>query len=315
MRALVTGANGFVGRYMVRFLLEKGYEVCGTHHDRHMECTEKGYREVHLDITDKQAMAELIEDFNPREIYHLAGVAATTGRARWDYYRVNCIGSLNLFDVVLDTTPNARVLFVGSANEYGLVPTVRQPIQENELLCPNSHYAASKAAIDLAACAYAAEGLDVVRVRAFNHTGPGQATDYVCSRLAKLVAEVSLGLLQPCIEVGNLETVRDFTDVRDVVGAYWLLLQHGKTGDVYNVCSQQGFAIRDILRELTSTATADIQVRIRADLLRKTDIPIIIGCREKIFRDTGWEPRTDFKQTLGDLLLWWRHLLSNVADS
>jgi GDP-4-dehydro-6-deoxy-D-mannose reductase len=310
MRALVTGANGFVGKHLVPFLLQKGYEVCGTYHGHADEGSRERYRMVPLDVADKETMLKLVGEFNPSEIYHLAGVAVSTGQPRRDYYRVNFGGSLNLFDVVMQTDPNTRVLFIGSSNEYGPVPAECQPIRESESLCPTSHYAASKAAADLAACSYAAEGLQVIRVRAFNHNGPGQTTDYVCSRLAKLVAEVSLGLREPVIEAGNLDAVRDFTDVRDVVRAYWLLLQKARSGDVYNVCSQRAFGVRDTIVKLASAAAVEIEVRTRADLLRKTDIPVLVGNREKIFQDTGWEPQIDFGQTLNDLLLWWRQSLT-----
>jgi GDP-4-dehydro-6-deoxy-D-mannose reductase len=227
---------------------------------------------------------------------------------------VNFTGNLNLFDAVMETTPEARVLVIGSSNEYGLVRADRQPIREDETLCPVSHYAASKAAAGLATCSYAAEGLDAVRVRAFNHTGPGQTTDYVCSRLAKLVAEAALCLREPVLETGNLESMRDFTDVRDVVRAYWMLLQKGKAGEVYNVCSQKAYSVGEIVATLASLAGVEIQVRTTSELLRKTDIHMLLGSRDKLSQDTGWEPQITFTETLADLLMWWRRSLNEEGN-
>ncbi|NPV72681.1 MAG: NAD-dependent epimerase/dehydratase family protein [Pelotomaculum sp.] len=311
MRALVTGAGGFVGRYLVDFLLEKGYAVCGTYHrERPAKSDFDRCRMERLDIKDKESLRGILVDFHPDEIYHLAAVAVTTGQNRDMYYQVNFFGSINLFEAVKEALPRARVLFVGSANAYGPVPAERQPIRESETFYPVNHYAASKAAADMAACAYAAEGLHVVRARPFNHTGPGQTVDYVCSRLARQAAEISLNMREPLIEAGNLEAARDFTDVRDVVRAYWLLLQKGRPGEAYNVCSQKAYSVREIVALLAEVAGVEIQVRSRLDLLRKADISLLIGSREKLFNEVGWEPGIPFKETLKDLLAWWRKILN-----
>ncbi|SMB98235.1 GDPmannose 4,6-dehydratase [Thermanaeromonas toyohensis ToBE] len=313
MRALVTGAAGFVGHYLVKFLLEKGYTVCATYHRQKPQDPLFQKTDIkRVDITDKEALRSLIYEFVPDEIYHLAGLAVTIGEKPAEYYRVNFYGTLNLFEAVREAAPQARVLYVGSAAAYGPVPPEKQPIREEMPLMPINHYAASKAAAEMAACAYAAQGLHIVRARPFNHTGPGQTTDYVCSRLAKQVAEVALGRTEPVITAGNLDAARDFTDVRDVVRAYWLLLQKGRPGEAYNVCSGRAYTVREIATLLAEVAGVKVELCSDPGLQRKTDISILLGSIAKVYRETGWTPDIPFHQTLTDVLLWWQETLVQV---
>ncbi|WP_027718313.1 GDP-mannose 4,6-dehydratase [Desulfovirgula thermocuniculi] len=311
MRALITGAAGFAGYYLVKLLLEKGYTVCATYHRQQPKDQLFQKADVkQVDITDKKAIRSLIHEFVPDEIYHLAGLAVTIGKEPEEYYWVNFCGTLNLFEAVREAAPQARVLYVGSAAAYGAVHPEKQPITEGQFLAPLSHYAASKAAAEMAACAYAAEGLHIIRARPFNHTGPGQTTDYVCSRLAKKVAEISLGCTEPVITAGNLDAARDFTDVRDVVRAYWLLLQKGRPGEAYNVCSERAYTVRETANFLAEIAGVEINLCSSEELQRRTDIPLLLGSATKIRQETGWAPQISFRQTLADLLTWWREKLS-----
>lgn len=313
MRALVTGATGFVGRYLIKLLISHGYNVCGTFYHLPSDCNNlSGVHLENVDITDKTTLRRVIKNFLPDEVYHLAGVAVTHEVDKEVYYSTNFLGTNILLDAIREIVPNCRVLIIGSAHAYGMVEEDYQPIREEQELRPNTHYAAAKAAADMVACAYAAEGLYVVRARPFNHTGPGQSTGFVCSRLAKLVAEVSLGRRTPMIKVGNIETVRDFTDVRDVVEAYWLLMQKGRQGEAYNVCSQKGYTIKEIITILTHYARINIQLKTDSDLLRESDIPVLIGSREKIFRHTEWEPKILFENTLLALINYWKNILANT---
>ncbi|NPV70656.1 MAG: NAD-dependent epimerase/dehydratase family protein [Firmicutes bacterium] len=314
MRALVTGANGFAGRYLVGFLMGKGYAVLAACHGQQREdALGAGVLVRQLNVTDRENLLHVIDEFLPDEIYHLAGIAATTGEDRERYYEVNFKGTLNLFEAVREAAPQARVLYVGSAAVYGDVSLEAQPITEECSFAPVNHYGASKAAADLLAFTYGAEGLYLVRVRPFNHTGPGQSTAYVCSRLARSVAEVALCLGEPVITAGNIDAARDFTDVRDVVCAYWLLLQRGSPGEAYNVCSGRAYTVREITGFLAQVAGVEVELKSTAELRRRIDIPLLVGSAEKIRRATGWQPEIPICQTLGDLFEWWRGRL--LSDS
>jgi GDP-4-dehydro-6-deoxy-D-mannose reductase len=311
MRALVTGATGFVGHYQVKLLLQHGYNVCGTYF-MDSECEDlNGIRLEKLDVTQKGKVKQLIKDFMPDEIYHLAAISATSGIEREMYYNANFLGAYTLLDAAADAVPSSRVLIMSSANAYGQVLDNCQPIMEDQELRPVNHYAAAKAAADMAACAFAADGLHIVRARPFNHTGPGQNTGFVCSRLAKLVAEVSLCRREPVIDIGNIESARDFTDVRDVVEAYRLLLQKGRRGEAYNICSQKMYSIKEVINILTKLSGVNIKLKTSAELLRKSDIPVLLGSREKIYNDTGWEPKIPFEDTLKDLLSFWEKSIND----
>lgn len=310
MRALVTGASGFAGMHLIRLLLEKGYEVYGTYFNKPLEpYLSERIHALLVDISDSEAVSRLILDVKAEEVYHLAAVSVTTGREPGLYYRVNFGGTVNLLQAVQEHTPGARVLYVGSANSYGMAGAGDLPIKENHPLIPANHYAASKAAADMSACAFAANGLHVVRVRPFNHTGPGQTEDFVCSRLAKQVAEIANGKREPVIEAGNLNTGRDFTDVSDVVKAYYLLLQKGTPGEVYNVCSGKAYLIKDIVDILLRISGVEADVKSNEGLKRKNDPLLLMGCREKIFRDIGWQPEISFELTLGEMVAHWQSVL------
>jgi len=307
MRALVTGAGGFVGPYLIKLLLTRGYQVFGALHKKNLEIYRgnNNFSPVFLDLTDLASVRDALYFSQPDEIYHLAAVAITVGIEPEMYYRVNFQGTYHLLKAVKDIVPRSRVLLASSANAYGAVKKEEIPILESHPLFPNNHYAASKAAAESLACAYFAEGLQVVRARPFNHTGPGQTTDYVCSRLAKEVAEIALGNKEPVIEAGNLDSARDFTDVRDVVEAYWLLLQKGVEGEAYNICSQRAYSIREIINILTGLAGIKANVNSVPALKRRMDIPVLIGSKDKIYLDIGWAPKIKFEDTLKDILDFW----------
>jgi GDP-4-dehydro-6-deoxy-D-mannose reductase len=310
MRALITGAAGFAGRYLVKLLLEKGYEVCAVDICFKTACPFfENVNTKKVDVIDKEALYKLLGEIMPDEIYHLAGIAATDKKDYERYYRINFQGTLNLLDALREITPKARLLYVGSANVYGSVPSEEQPITEERYFAPINHYAASKAATDSAACAYAMEGLHIIRARPFNHTGPGQNTDFVCSRLAKLIAEIASGLAEPLINAGNLDTQRDFTDVRDVVRAYWLLLQQGLPGEAYNICSERAYSVRQIANMLIEMGQVKIELYSQPELQRRNDILLLLGSSGKLRQDTGWRPEIPLRQTLADLFMWWQEAI------
>jgi GDP-4-dehydro-6-deoxy-D-mannose reductase len=202
------------------------------------------------------------------------------------------------------------VLVVGSAEEYGMVEPQDLPVRETSPLRPNSPYAVSKVAQGYLALQYAlSHQMGIVRTRTFHHTGPGRGEAFAESSFARQLVEIERGRRSAVLDVGNLEAVRDFADVRDVVRAYWLLLDRGGAGEVYNVCSGQGVRIRDLLHTLIEASGIEAEVRVDPARLRPSDIPALVGDPRKLQQATGWEPRIPLARTLADLLQYWRELV------
>src|SRR5262249_39001114 len=220
----------------------------------------------------------------------------------------NVICQVNLLEGIRNLTAAARVLVVGTSEEYGLVFPEELPIRETNPLRPLSPYAVSKVTQDLMGYQYfKSYGLPIVRTRAFNHEGPRRGDVFVTSNFAKQVAEIEAGRREPVVHVGNLKARRDYTDVGDVVRAYWTLLQHGTPGDVYNICSGRAWAIHDVLHFLLGESkVATIAVHEDASRLRPSDVPVLIGDASKLQQQVGWRPEIPFEQTLRDLLDYWR---------
>ena len=293
MRAFITGASGFVGAHLVGHLLAAGDEVIGPE----------------TDITDREAITEAVTNARPDVVYHLAAWADVAGS--WDEpvmtVRVNVEGTLNLLDAAR-AAGVSRVLAVSSADVYGPVDEGDLPLDETAPLRPVSPYAASKAAADMiCAQAFLGHGLDVIRVRAFNHLGPGQSDKFVASALAsRIVANERTG--GEVVRVGNLEARRDFTDVRDVVRAYRLLMESATAGEVYHVCSGIDRPIRDLAETLVGLAESPMRLVNDPDLLRPVDLKVLRGDPSKTRSATGWTPRIPMEATLSDLLDHWRSL-------
>jgi GDP-4-dehydro-6-deoxy-D-mannose reductase len=244
----------------------------------------------------------------PDEIYHLAAIAhvPTSYRDPRLTFEVNLYGSLNLFEVVKLISRDIKVLYVGSASEYGDVREEKIPINEDVLLRPVDPYSVSKASTDLLAYQYFKSfDMHIVRVRPFNHIGPRQSPDYVVSSFAKQIAEIEKSLKEPVITVGNLEAKRDFTDVRDMVRAYWLALQKGEPGEVYNICSGKAVSIQEVLDKLLKLSDKEIKIEQDVERLRPADIPLSLGDSTKFRKKTGWKPGIPFEKTLRDTLDYW----------
>jgi len=303
MKAFVTGAAGFAGQHLVKHLLAKGYEVTGTFMSKNANAlwVKKGVKYVYFDLNDSiDKLCEMLQEERPDEIYHLAAIAATNEADYEGYYQTNFYGTLKLYEAVLKSKVSPKILFVGSANVYGNVPVERQPIGEDEDLRPLNHYAVSKASADLLSYRYFCEGLHIVRARPFNHTGPGQTEKFVCPRIARQIAAIKDGHADK-LRIGNVDVMRDFTDVRDVVEAYWMLLQEGKPGEAYNICSGKAYSVREIIDMLSEMSGVRVKYTREGNLVRKVDIPVLTGDYTKINRDTGWKPRYSFKETLQNL--------------
>ena len=260
-------------------------------------------------------MRTLIEHTRPDRVVHLAGQSfvGTSWRTPAETFATNIMCQVNRLEVVRASRSAARVLVIGSGEEYGLVEPEVLPIQETNPLRPLSPYAVSKVTQDLMGYqSFKSHGLHIVRARAFNHTGPRLADTFVTSSFARQIAEIEAGLRPPVLYTGDLKPRRDFSDVRDVVRGYWLLLEHGIPGDVYNVCSGIDRSIEQVLTALLDRASVGrIEVRLDPARFRPSDVPVLCGCADRIARAAGWRPQIPLEQTLTDLLdYWWRRLAS-----
>lgn len=293
MRAVVTGGLGFVGRHLVAHLEAAGDDVTTLdHHGDHP-----------VDILDGPAVAAALARIAPDAVYHLAGWAdvGASWRDPVGVFRVNAEGTLHVLRAC-ESAGVQRVLAVASADVYGVVTESDLPLTERSALRPTSPYGASKAAADaLALQAYLGHDLGVVRARPFNHLGPGQTEQFVAPALAARIARAERDGTGT-IPVGNLSARRDMTDVRDLVRAYRLLIEQGRPGEVYNVCSGRDIAIQDLADRLVSMATHPITLTPDPSLLRPVDLPVLRGDPTRLRDTTGWTPELTIDQTLEDLL-------------
>jgi GDP-4-dehydro-6-deoxy-D-mannose reductase len=307
---LVTGVTGFAGSWLVEALLERGETVVGLSRQAVWPAEAQhlaGRVELHAcDITDGDRLEALLRMVRPARIYHLAGYAAT-GRsfrepdAAWEG---NLTGTRRLYDAVHRWGGRPRILYVGSGLIYGDTPN---PPTEETAPRPSSPYAASKAAADLASFQYTCNpGLDIVRARPFNHIGPRQSPQFAVASFARQIALAERGEGPAVLETGNLRPERDLTDVRDVVSAYLLLMERGRTGEAYNIGSGQSQSMRTVLDRLLALTGQPFEVRAREDLSRPTDVHRVQVEASKLRRETGWAPHYPLQQTLADILDYWR---------
>lgn len=309
MKALVVGGGGFVGPYLVRHLKDElGYEVTVTKTEKETLAMD-GAVVKNLDILDKNQISELLNEEKADYLFHLA--AQSSVAYSWKNptltVDVNIKGCVNLLEAVKDADEKPRVLLIGSGEEYGHIKKDECPIIEDNVLRPGNIYAATKSCQNMLGKIYSdAYGLDIMMVRAFNHIGPNQTPVFVVADFCKQVADIEKGKQEPVIYVGNLSAKRDFTDVRDVVKAYALLVKGGKRGETYNVGRGHAVAIEDILKEIVSMSDKDIEVKVDEKKLRPVDVPIIEPDIEKIKKEVGWEPVIELRQTLEETLEYWR---------
>lgn len=292
MRAFVTGGHGFVGPYLIAHLTESGDEVVAP-------------SQQEVDLGDAAALRDAVADARPDAIYHLAGLAHV-GESWADPVRtfeVNAVGTLHLLEAARAIDPKPRVLLIGSAEVYGPVKPDELPINEDHPLVPVTPYAVSKVAAEFLGVQYhAGFGVPVVRARAFNHIGPGQAGRFVVSDIAARIAEaVRSGSTEP-VRVGNLSARRDFTDVRDVVRAYRLLVTDGVVGEAYNVCSGVDVSVQDLAHRLLRLAGVELALGEDPALMRPVDVPVFVGDNRRVRSATGWQPQIALDETLSDVL-------------
>lgn len=314
MRVLITGITGFVGSHLAEYALGRGAEVVGSVRTRsrleHIEDVRSRVRLVESDLRDATSARTLVAEARPEWIFHLAAQSFVQAsfNAPAESFATNILCQVNVLEAVRAERLSPRFLVVGSSEEYGLVHEHETPVGEDQPLRPLSPYAVSKVAQDLMGYQYwQSYGIPIIRTRAFNHSGPRRGDVFATSNFARQVAEIEAGRRAPVIEVGNLEPRRDFSDVRDIVRGYWTLLDRGEPGEVYNLSSGTAWSIREVLEFLLKASSVpEVEVQTRADRLRPSDVPLLIGDAGKIERATGWRAEIGFEQTLRDLLEYWR---------
>ena len=286
MKILITGVTGFVGSHLAEYCLslDQQVEVIGTCRWRsrreNIEHLEDAINLYECDLRDASSVKTLLADIQPERIFHLAAQSyvPSSWNSPGETITTNVIGQLNIFEAMRETNSTASIQIAGSSEEYGLVHPEEAPITEKNPLRPLSPYAVSKVAQDMLAYQYfQSYGLKVVRTRAFNHTGPRRGDVFVTSNFAKQIAEIEAGQRPPVIHVGDLNPKRDFTDVRDIVRAYWLSLEHCSLGEVYNVASGKAYRIKEVLKILLDNSGQDIEVVEAPERLRPSDGPLLLG--------------------------------------
>jgi GDP-4-dehydro-6-deoxy-D-mannose reductase len=318
MRAIVTGAAGFAGSYLVEHLLGHGYEVYGVDRSGPGDRALQGVlTRAHFKLCDlryRQEIDAILSEVRPDAILHLAGDAVTYHSIQHPYqtFEANVLTTINLLESVKGLGLRARVLLVTSAEVYGEVSLQELPLREGAPFRPVHPYAISKVAVHHLGQLYFRQGIQVIEARAFNHIGPRQRPGFVVPDFAIRIARILCGREQiNCIYTGNLHPEKDFTDVRDVVQAYRMIIEGGRAGEVYHVCSERFASIREILDMLLAHAGIQVEVRVDGAKVRPTSCPRVLGSSEKIRSELGWAPAISLKQSLKDTLDYW---LERVRD-
>jgi GDP-4-dehydro-6-deoxy-D-mannose reductase len=313
MKALITGISGFVGSYLAEYLLNNtDWQVAGTVYGPYGNIKDLcGTLELYpAELSRLDVVSFILEQSRPDYIFHLAAqpLPSVSRRDPWGTLETNIRMQLNILQAVVDLKmDNCRILVVGSSEEYGLVHPEELPMKEDNPFRPLHSYALSKIGQDLLGLQYYLNyKVQAIRVRPFNHIGPRQRTGFVAPDFAQQIAEVEAGLREPVVRVGNLDARRDFTDVRDVVRAYHLAITMGQAGEVYNIGSGQAHSIQELLDILLAMSTAPITVERDSARMRPSDMPLVVADCSKFRAQTGWQPVIPFKDTLRDVLDYWR---------
>ncbi len=315
MNVLITGITGFAGSHLAEYILAEhpdarvhGIVRWRSRMDNIAHLT--GRIELHeADLKDMVSLKKALQIARPDKVFHLAAQSfvPTSWRLPAETFQINSVGQINLFEALLDLKLDPRIQIAGSSEEYGMVHADEVPMKETNPLRPLSPYAVSKVAQDLLGYQYfKSYGLRAIRTRGFNHTGPRRGDVFVTSNFAKQLAQIEKGRREPVIHVGNLDAKRDFTDVRDMVKAYWLATEKGEDGDVYNVGTGGTISMHKLLEMLLTLTKVKVEVKVDPDRLRPSDVQILQADPTKFRKQTGWEPVIPFEKTLRDLLDYWR---------
>lgn len=319
MRVLITGITGFAGSHLAQVLLEQGDEVFGVAHQEGLGLAHvSGSVDLTIaDLRQAQVVDELLAQIRPEAIYHLAGQASVSASWQnpWDTLENNIRPQMHILQAMVAQKLAARLLIVASNQVYGHIEPDQLPVNEETPLQPDNPYGVSKVTQDILGLQYyLSQQVDVLRVRAFNHIGPRQSPDFVAASFARQIARIEAGLSEPVLKVGNLSTQRDFTDVRDVVRAYALLVKHGEPGAAYNLGTGQAYSIQYLLDTLLSYTPVEIRVEIEKDRMRPSDMPIIYADNSKLRTATGWKPCFAFEDSLRLVLDYWRKEVTKIEN-
>jgi GDP-4-dehydro-6-deoxy-D-mannose reductase len=315
MRVLITGITGFAGSHLADYILANhpDVEVCGiirwrSRRENILHIEEK-IALFEADLKDVISLKKSLVEIRPDRIFHLAAQSFVpfSWKCPAETFTINAVGQINLFEAVLSLELDPKIHVAGSSEEYGMVQSEELPMRETNPLRPLSPYAVSKVAQDLLAWQYfKSYGLRTVRTRGFNHTGPRRGEVFICSNFAKQIAEIEKGKRDSVIHVGNLEARRDFSDVRDIVRGYWLCLEKGEEGEVYNIGSGKTHTMQTVLDMLLSMSKVNVKVQIDSRRIRPSDVPVLLADSSKFRKLTGWKPEIPLRQSLQDLLDYWR---------
>lgn len=308
MKSLIIGGAGFVGSYLIRYLQEQGQEVAVTKMPQETIAA-PGADQYDLNILEKDSITDLILKLQPDYVFHLA--AQSSVGLSWKNPQmtidVNIKGSVNVLEALRKAEKRPKTLLIGSGEEYGAIRPEELPVSETNALKPENIYAATKACQNMFGRIYAeAYGLSVTMVRAFNHIGPNQVPMFVVADFCRQTAEIEAGKREAVLKVGNLAAERDFTDVRDVVRAYALLVEKGTAGETYNVGSGHAVAIDTILKMILSMSDKEIRIEKDPSKFRPVDVPTIEADTKKLYEATGWTPQISLEQTIRETLDYWR---------
>lgn len=321
MRVLITGIAGFVGNHLIKNLItddsEYGLEIMGADIDltnflyKNHDGKNISIHSSVIDLRDRDAVEKIIMSFKPDIIYHLAAQSSVS--YSWEKpvetFEINVFGGINILESVREYCSDCKILVTCTAEEYAEPLDVKDsPIDEDFRIRPKNPYAISKSALDFFSTTYQrAYDLFVYVTRSFNHAGPGQSERFVISDFAKQIAEIEKGIKEPVISVGNIDVYRDFLDVRDVISAYRAIIDRGRPGEVYNVCSGIKTKISDILELLVSSSTVKkIEIKVDENKLRPVELIEVYGDNRKLKLDTGWKPNYNIRKSILDILNWWR---------
>lgn len=312
-KVLVTGATGFVGTHLLHYLLSQNdFSIVGTHRSDHTNAPE-GIQLQKINLLEQEEVDNLIASHKPEYVYHLAGLASAAESFKSPASAItnNIIAELNILEALKkNELTDTKVLIISTAEVYGFIEPADLPVDEQTSLRPVNPYAVSKIAQDYLGLQYhLSYNMNIVRVRPFNHIGPGQKDNFVLSSFAKQIAEIEKQKKDPVLHVGNIEAKRDFTDVRDMIKAYQLALEKGQSGEVYNIGSGTSRSISDILDILLSLSEVKIEVTPDPKRFRPMDVPEFVCDYKKFHELTGWQPEIPIERTLQDTLDYWRKIV------